>query len=297
MVPGSLAVEECRSPPPARCRQMALDVAALCNVRPDRQLQEHTGCSPSQREARLGSCGGLVATPLQWSFSAVGILETFFAAGGEAGPGWLQLPPSDSSSWHGGHRRGFRRGGGRVGASCLMEIVRMLVQWQYWLFLCFVGSSRGHSRKGRSWVIAAGCLALLLGAGGFAGACPCGPSRTSSTVAAIRGPCRLAAAAFRLCWRAAPGAGGLLLAAQLLAGAEAVAAVAKAVFNASLGFPGEGPEGLRIATLNVTAWASWKAVAEVEAPAADIWLLQEHKLTSKSELGKAKVDMLSLIHI
>ena len=173
----------------------------------------------------------------------------------------------------------------------LQEILELVVQWQYLVFMGFFCSSRGRARRGGSWVVVASCLILLLGTGCFAGTWPCGPSRTSSTVAAIREPYSFAVAACRLCRRVAPGVGGLLLAAQMLAGAEAAAAVAEAVFDASLGYPGEGPEALRIATLNVTAWASWRAVAEVEAPAADIWLLQEHKLTSESEIGRAKGEM------
>ena len=44
---------------PTVCADWPNAVAALCNVRPDWQLQEQDGCSPSQRETRLGSCLGL----------------------------------------------------------------------------------------------------------------------------------------------------------------------------------------------------------------------------------------------
>ena len=57
-------------------------------------------------------------------------------------------------------------------------------------------------------------------------------------------------------------------------------------FDASLGFPGEGPSPgaavaklLKVATLNVTCWNSWEAAATVEQEQAAIWLLQEHKIT------------------
>ena len=60
-------------------------------------------------------------------------------------------------------------------------------------------------------------------------------------------------------------------------------------FNSSLGFPGEGPpQTLKISTLNVTAWSSWVEAAPREEAAADLWLLQEHKIADRCKIAEAK---------
>ena len=92
-------------------------------------------------------------------------------------------------------------------------------------------------------------------------------------------------------WGGSRVACGLDSGAPWLGGRGAATSGVVDVFDSTLGFPGEGPEGLRIASLNVTAWTSWLAVAAVEAPAADIWLLQEHKLTAESDIDRARVEM------
>ena len=48
---------------------------------------------------------------------------------------------------------------------------------------------------------------------------------------------------------------------------------------------------LRVGSLNVTAWASWAAAASQEQDAAQVWLLQEHKLTNRAEIKAAKLDI------
>ena len=70
--------------------------------------------------------------------------------------------------------------------------------------------------------------------------------------------------------------------------------VGHALFDGTLGFPGEGPQPkqlLRIATLNVTSWTSWKEVAGMEAAGADVWLFQEHRLMSVDEIARARSYM------
>ena len=62
-------------------------------------------------------------------------------------------------------------------------------------------------------------------------------------------------------------------------------------FNATLGFPGEGPPAggdgcLHIASLNVTAWSTWEDLAaEREMDQAGVWLLQEHKVHERGRIA------------
>ena len=80
-------------------------------------------------------------------------------------------------------------------------------------------------------------------------------------------------------------------------------------FDSSLGFPGEGPAGasrggrvaavssttgastLSIGTLNVTSWATWKRVQRQEAVAAQVWMIQEHKVCNGFKLRDAKKEL------
>ena len=62
------------------------------------------------------------------------------------------------------------------------------------------------------------------------------------------------------------------------------------LFDRTLGFPGEVPAELKMGTLNITAWSSWRAAAKFEAPAASMRFLQEHKLVGEAEVARAKKD-------
>ena len=66
-------------------------------------------------------------------------------------------------------------------------------------------------------------------------------------------------------------------------------------FDGTLGFPGEGPsgklEGIRFGTLNATCWNSWEEAAKVEQQAADVWVVQEHKLCCPRQIRRIRTQL------
>ena len=60
-------------------------------------------------------------------------------------------------------------------------------------------------------------------------------------------------------------------------------------FDATLGFPGEGPaSSIILGALNVTHWSCWRKVEAEECARAQLWLLQEHHLTSRHAVKRSR---------